>query len=299
MDPGSISFFETAAEVCDSTALLVENHLGDVGGAFLPKSYWCPWSSRLLREVNPPKDPVLSVVSSAGLTELAISPGSLASVFGKDLATRTESATGPDLPTKLANVEVEFRRKGSSSGTKARLLFVSPQQINLVVPDQVSDGLYSVRVLQGGRFLEAFTPVESSAPGLFYSETDKGRFAAATLLRVRSDGSRSVESLLAVDSSGNSVPVPLKMGAPDEKLYLSFYGTGVRDQEISLFIDAKKYPVLFSGPQGSMPGFEQINVDVPAALQSKAEATILVSVKSRDGETLESAPVKILGPMTR
>ena len=74
LDPGSISFFEIAAEVCDSTTLLVENHLADVGGAFLPKSYWCPWSSRLLREVDAPKDPVLSVVSSAGFTELALCP---------------------------------------------------------------------------------------------------------------------------------------------------------------------------------------------------------------------------------
>lgn len=49
--PASISFFESAIEVCDATTSNVEGNLQKVGGAFLPGSYWCPWSSKVTREV--------------------------------------------------------------------------------------------------------------------------------------------------------------------------------------------------------------------------------------------------------
>lgn len=52
LDPRSIGFFEMQIEVCDANVTYVENHLDEVGGAFLPQSFWCPWSSRLVAEVQ-------------------------------------------------------------------------------------------------------------------------------------------------------------------------------------------------------------------------------------------------------
>lgn len=43
LGPDSISFFETAIEVCDATTTYVEAHLAEVGGSFLPNAHWCPW----------------------------------------------------------------------------------------------------------------------------------------------------------------------------------------------------------------------------------------------------------------
>ncbi|WP_433227073.1 hypothetical protein [Microtetraspora malaysiensis] len=40
--------------VCDATIPYVEDHLDEAGGAFLPGLVWCPWSSRLVREVPTP-----------------------------------------------------------------------------------------------------------------------------------------------------------------------------------------------------------------------------------------------------
>ncbi|HEY8201029.1 MAG TPA: calmodulin [Actinomycetota bacterium] len=50
IDPASTSFFAVSIEVCDAAIRYVEEHLDEVGGAFLPGSRWCPWGSRLLRE---------------------------------------------------------------------------------------------------------------------------------------------------------------------------------------------------------------------------------------------------------
>jgi hypothetical protein len=52
LDPDTINFFEVAIEVCDATTQYVEDHLDEAGGAFLPGGHWCPWSSRLVREIK-------------------------------------------------------------------------------------------------------------------------------------------------------------------------------------------------------------------------------------------------------
>jgi hypothetical protein len=52
LDPASISFAEMSIEVCDAATSYVEEHLAEVGGAFLPGRRWCPWSSRVIGEVK-------------------------------------------------------------------------------------------------------------------------------------------------------------------------------------------------------------------------------------------------------
>ena len=51
LKPESISFFQLAMEVCDANMRYVEEHLNEVGGAFLPNNGWCPWASKLVREI--------------------------------------------------------------------------------------------------------------------------------------------------------------------------------------------------------------------------------------------------------
>ena len=49
----SMDFFEMAIEVCDSTMQMIEDRLEEVCGAYLPDCHWCPWSSKLVRELDP------------------------------------------------------------------------------------------------------------------------------------------------------------------------------------------------------------------------------------------------------
>ena len=50
--PASIDFFVMAIEVCDANVTYVRDHLAEVGGAFLPNSHWCPWSSQVVAEIT-------------------------------------------------------------------------------------------------------------------------------------------------------------------------------------------------------------------------------------------------------
>ncbi|KAN0023202.1 hypothetical protein ACTFIU_011365 [Dictyostelium citrinum] len=53
LDPDTVTFFDLAIEVCDATPQYVEDHLDEVCGAFLPGCYYCPWASKLSKEVKP------------------------------------------------------------------------------------------------------------------------------------------------------------------------------------------------------------------------------------------------------
>ncbi|MGY2060984.1 BP74-related protein [Nocardia gipuzkoensis] len=52
LDPDTVTFFTMAIEVCDASITYVDDHLDEACGAFLPGCFWCPWSSRLTREVK-------------------------------------------------------------------------------------------------------------------------------------------------------------------------------------------------------------------------------------------------------
>ncbi|MFD7630558.1 calmodulin-binding protein [Streptomyces sp. NPDC059851] len=54
LDPNSVAFFGMAMEVCDASIAYVDDHLDEVGGALLPRSTWCPWQSKLTRELPRP-----------------------------------------------------------------------------------------------------------------------------------------------------------------------------------------------------------------------------------------------------
>ena len=52
LDPASLRFFECAIEVCDANPRYVEEHLDEVCGSLLPQCEWCPWSSRVVEEIE-------------------------------------------------------------------------------------------------------------------------------------------------------------------------------------------------------------------------------------------------------
>lgn len=54
LEPKTIDFFEIAIEVCDANMEYIEENLDEVGGPTLPNNHWCPWSSKLVDEINWP-----------------------------------------------------------------------------------------------------------------------------------------------------------------------------------------------------------------------------------------------------
>jgi hypothetical protein len=51
LDPQSIDFFENAVEICDASITFIEENLPEIGDSTLPNNNWCPWSSKIIKEL--------------------------------------------------------------------------------------------------------------------------------------------------------------------------------------------------------------------------------------------------------
>jgi len=74
-------------------------------------------------------------VTSVTGTQGSVAPGSIISIYGKNLSSTTESAMAVPLPTKLGTASVTI------NGVAAPLFYASPTQINAQVPYNVIDEL--------------------------------------------------------------------------------------------------------------------------------------------------------------
>jgi hypothetical protein len=78
-----------------------------------------------------------------------VAPNSIVAVFGIDLATITQVANTLPLPTIISNVMVEV------NGRSAALLFISPGQINYLLPEDLNEGTGQVLVKRNGLIVGA------------------------------------------------------------------------------------------------------------------------------------------------
>src|ERR1035441_4432574 len=120
-----------------------------------------------------------SGIQSAAAPSSAIAPGSLASIYGQTLAVATAQAGLLPLPISLSGVTLVIT---DSAGMQwnAPLLYVSPSQINFLVPDNIASGTATFAVT-GGTAAQSFTAaVQTVAPTLF-SMSGTGSGVAAAL----------------------------------------------------------------------------------------------------------------------
>ena len=97
-------------------------------------------------------------IQSAAAASSAIAPGSLASLYGQNLSATTAQAGALPLPTSLGGVTLAVT---DSAGVQrsAPLLYVSPNQINFLVPDNVSTGSATFAVAGGRNCTERLLPL--------------------------------------------------------------------------------------------------------------------------------------------
>lgn len=222
-----------------------------------------------------------TVVSSANFADIGTAPDALVTAFG----TRLASANEP------ARVLV---RDNSGAEREARLLYSSPTQVNFLMPSEVANGQATFSIRSGANPVQtAETTIHRVAPALFTANASGLGVPAAMAIRVRADGSQSVEPVFNCGSSaGSCAPVPLDLGSDTDQLYLVLFGTGIRHLtqpgDLALRIGGTPAEVAYAGAQGGFPGLDQINVRIPRTLIGRGEATVIFSVAGRS-----STPVSI------
>jgi uncharacterized protein (TIGR03437 family) len=89
------------------------------------------------------------------------------------------------------------------------------------------------------------------------------------------------------------VSVPLSLGV-DRPLYVSFYGTGMRNRSavshVTVTIGGVDAPVQSAGPAPGFVGLDQVNVLLPITLRGRGESDVVLTV---DGETSNTVTINI------
>ncbi len=218
---------------------------------------------------------------TAGLNQFAA--GSIISIFGTDLAERTDFATTLPLPTQLGGVSVQV------GGRQAPLYYVSPLQINAMVPFEVS-GTVSVNVLAGisSTSNSASIFLGDSAPRIF--TTNQQGTGQGAILIANSDvvaaPSGSIQGRQARPAQrGEFISIfCLGLGAvsnrPPSGVAASGNPLSTTSSQATVTIGGVPAQVSFSGLAPGFVGLYQVNVQVPAQAVPGNEVPVAITLGS-------------------
>jgi uncharacterized protein (TIGR03437 family) len=211
---------------------------------------------------------VQALVNTSGASFLPgpIAPDSIVAAFGNNLTTDTAAATGSpsSLPTVLAGTTVMVQ-DSKGVARQAQLYYVSPKQINYLVPAATALGSAKVIVTAPNGVTTTQVNVISTSPGLFTANI-RGLAAGNGVLVTAT--SQSIFNLSYYDATvGANLPLPINMGTRLNKVFLTLFGTGFRNRAnldgVTVYLNGVFTPALYAGPQNQYPGLDQLNFEIP------------------------------------
>jgi uncharacterized protein (TIGR03437 family) len=181
------------------------------------------------------------------------------------------------LPPSFNSASVSVK-DSAGNVTAAPLLFVSPNQVTFEVPSTVAAGAAQVSVSSNGSTQTATNVVIAPvAPSVFVLNGSGLIVGWAT--RFSSANVVTIELPYALNMQGSFSSAPVSLGSATDKVYLSFYATGVQAAgiaNVTVTVNGVNVPVLYAGNGGFM-GVDQINVQLPASLAGAGTVTVQVT----------------------
>ena len=224
-----------------------------------------------------------SLVNAASFSQ-SVAPGGVLSIFGSELASATGSAPSVPLPTMMAGTVVTI------NGVAAPLYYVSPGQLNVQIPYEVSAGSQvTLRVNNNGESVFANFNVSAAAPEIF-----------ATNSQGTGQGAILNTSYQLVNASA-----PATRGSTYIQIYCTGLGT-VSNEPASgaaapvsplaktpatptVTIGGALAAVSFSGLAPGFVGEYQVNALVPASSSTGSAVPVTVSIGGVTSNTVTIA----------
>jgi uncharacterized protein (TIGR03437 family) len=232
-------------------------------------------------------------VSAASFSGVELAPDSIVAAFGVGLATATQAAISLPLPTTLAGTTVKvLDRTGATRD--APLFFVSPGQVNYLIPAGTAAGPATVTITSGnGAISTGATQIAGVAPGLFSANANGQGVAAGVVLRVR-DGMQIYEPMFEFNQAQNRfVARPISLGPATDLVYLILYGTGFRNRSalpaVTCRIGGVDSNVIFAGAAPGFVGLDQGNVLLPRSLAGRGEVDVVLTADGKAANTVRVA----------
>jgi uncharacterized protein (TIGR03437 family) len=220
----------------------------------------------------------IGVVSAASY-EANCASESIAAAFGTQLSNSTLSAEDADpatpgiqLPTTLGGTTVEV------AGRAAGIFFVSPGQVNFLLPANLSLGNQAVVIRNNGTAHNGTVTIAQNAPAIFtFNATGLG-VIAGNALRIRN--SAALYEDLAQSTSDGFITRAIDLGPATDQVFLVFYGTGWRQagNATRVLLGGELITPQFAGAQGSLAGLDQINALIPRSLLGRGRLSVVVAI---------------------
>jgi len=228
-----------------------------------------------------------SVVDAATNLPGAMAPNGLVSLYGTKLAFSTRALQAQDLiadalPTALAGTGVRVM----ISAIAVPILFVSPQQVNFLIPPVLRPGRYKLQLTRDGwSGPEVDLEVAEVAPGTFVMDS---RFVIAT----RADGTlidamapaRPGEIVIVYASGlGQTMPRLLNLNIPRGAAQIE------RRSQLQVLLNdvaVEAAGILYAGVTPGFAGLYQINLKLPERLAENPELRVAVGERRSPGGIL-------------
>ena len=230
---------------------------------------YCPLDAQSCDALRQVSDRIAAsplAVSAATYQPVTMAAGSIASLFGFDLA-----------GTQLVLVD------GKGRTYDATILFSSAGQLNFQVPENMPLGGAVIRVIRDGITQASSAMMVSEVePGLFTAAADGRGLAAGLAIVVDKDGSRRIQLL--------TTPIAIPAGGIG---VLSLYGTGIRgtggSARVSSTVKGLTADVLYAGAQAEFAGLDQVNIQLPAGLAGSGEVDVQLIVDGKNANVVRVA----------
>lgn len=185
-----------------------------------------------------------------------IAPGSFATAFGQNLCSQTMAgdwiAPG-QLPTTLGGCSLTV------NGAPAMMQYVSPGQINFIMPSGVATGQAAVEMNNGSQMITGTVTAGVAGPGIF-SLNAMGMGEGAML-----NGATWQMGPFSTTTSG-------------QPTYLAIYATGLDlSTKPTVTIGGLPVDVMWFGDAPGYVGLQQINIALPAGMAGVGRTPVMVT----------------------
>lgn len=215
--------------------------------------------------------PNISAAVNAASYKSVFAPGMVLSVFGSQLAATTQSAGVVPLPFSMAGVAATI------NGVAAPLYYVSPGQINLQIPYEITNGSAELSINNNGRVTSSRVTIASAGPGIF---TDAGGAAVPS-----TSVTRGQAATLYITGYGTASPQIATGAAPASSVATASLPRPA--QNVTVLVGGVPARVEFIAITWGLVGVAQINYQVPQGVLP-GQQSVIVTV----GQTA-SAPARV------
>lgn len=229
---------------------------------------------------------VTSVSAASFAPSAALTPDMIVAAFGTGLSQNVVQGFSIPLPTQLDGTEVEIK-DSTSTDRKAGLFFVSPGQINYLVPTGTANGAATVSVKRSGTTVAQGTiTIDSVQPAIFTANANGQGVAAGVILR-RRNGVDTFESIIT--QQGNTfVGAPIDLGPEGDLVLLLAFGTGFRNapqSSVSVSLGGTPATLVTTGAVAGLVGLDQANILLPRSLIGRGNINVVLTAGGKQANT--------------